>query len=50
MKTAKSILRHAVEAMAIILGGSAPKHVDENVLDMRSTLRSRAREQKRGGG
>ena len=38
-------LGYAAEAMAIILGGSAPKHVDENVLDIRSTLRSRAREQ-----
>jgi hypothetical protein len=39
-------LGYAAEAMAIILGGSAPKHGDENVLDIRSTLRGRAREQK----
>jgi len=38
-------LGYAAEAMAMILGGTAPKHVDENVLDIRSTLRSRAREQ-----
>ena len=37
-------LRHAAEAMAIILGGSAPKQIGENVLDIRSTLSSRARE------
>jgi hypothetical protein len=37
-------LRHAAEAMATILGGSAPKQVGENVLDIRSTLISRARE------
>ena len=37
-------LRHAAEAMAIILDGSAPKQVGENVLDIQSTLRSRARE------
>ena len=37
-------LRHAAEAMAIILDGSTPKQVGENVLDIQSTLRSRARE------
>ena len=37
-------LRHAAEAMAIILGGFAPKQADENVLDIRSALSSRARE------
>ena len=30
--------------MAIILDGSTPKQVGENVLDIQSTLRSRARE------
>ena len=43
-KNGKIDLRHAAEAMAIILGGSAPKQVDENVLDIRSTLNSRERE------
>jgi hypothetical protein len=37
-------LRHAAEAMAIILGGSAPKQVGENVVDIRSILSSQARE------
>lgn len=36
-------LRHAAEAMAIILAGSAPKQIGENVLDIRPTLGSRAR-------
>src|SRR5215510_11630589 len=36
-------LRHAAEAMAIILGGAAPKQIGENVLDIRPTLGSRAR-------
>jgi hypothetical protein len=36
-------LRHAAEAMAIILGGAAPKQIGENVLDIRTTLSSRAR-------
>ena len=31
-------LAYAAEAMAIILGGSAPKHIDENVLDIRSNI------------
>jgi hypothetical protein len=36
-------LGHAAEAMAIILAGSAPKQIAENVLDIRPTLSSRAR-------
>lgn len=36
--------RHAAEAMAIILGGSEPKRLSENVLDIGSTLRTRAQE------
>lgn len=31
-------LRHAAEAMAIILDGPTPKQVGENVLDIQSTL------------
>ena len=37
-------LRHAAEAMAIILGGSEPKRLSENVLDIGPTLRTRAQE------
>jgi hypothetical protein len=36
-------LRHAAEAMAIILAGAAAKRIGENVLDIRPTLTSRAR-------
>jgi hypothetical protein len=36
-------LRDAAEAMAIILAGSAPKQIGENVVDIRPTLSSRKR-------
>ena len=40
----KADLHHAVEAMAVILDGAAPKKLDENVLDISPTLRTRKRE------
>jgi len=43
-KEGKADLHHAAEAMAVILDGAAPKKLDEKVLDISSTLRSRKRE------
>ena len=37
-------LHHAAEAMAVVLGGSKPKRISKNVLDIGPTLRTRARE------
>ena len=37
-------LHHGAEAMAVILGGSRPKRISKNVLDIGPTLRTRARE------
>jgi hypothetical protein len=37
-------LHYAVEAMAVILGGSEPKRISKDVLDIGPTLRTRARE------
>jgi hypothetical protein len=39
----KADLHYAAEAMAIILGGSAPKQIGENVVNIQPTLCSRAR-------
>jgi len=43
-KAGKVDLRDAAEVMAIILGGSEPKRISKNVLDIGPTLRTRARE------
>ena len=37
-------LHHAAEAMAVILGGTTPKKLDENVLDISPALRTRKHE------
>ena len=40
----KTDLHHAAEAIAVILDGEVPKKLDENVLDISPTLRTRTRE------
>jgi hypothetical protein len=43
-KEGKVDLQHAVEGVAVILGGSEPKLISKNVVDIGPTLRTRARE------